>query len=184
LTRAEKYVRENLAAELEEVQASPIANVENGLTIYEKTLIYHYTKDGYASVNRALREGAKRSELSVLLERSLKKLPDYVDTVHRTVFLGNTALARYRDALLTGAPVTEVAFISSSRSPKTARIMPRYNTRFQIVSKHGKRIEDISCAGSHTIENEKEVLFCPGSKFEVLQVTTTPNYVLIKMVEL
>jgi hypothetical protein len=184
LTKAERYVRENLATELGEVLASPIAKVENGLTIFEKTLIYHYTKDGYASVNRELREGSKHSELSALLERSLKKLPDYVDEVHRTTFLGNTALDRYRSALNTGAPVTELAFISSSRSPKTSRIMPRYNTRFQIASNHGKSIEDISYAGSHTVENEKEVLFCPGSKFEVLQVTTMPNYVLIKMVEL
>ena len=33
MTKAERYVRENLAAKLEEVRRSPIARVENGLTI-------------------------------------------------------------------------------------------------------------------------------------------------------
>src|SRR5665213_441760 len=110
MTRAEKYVRAYLSSELEEVRNSSIVGIENGLTLYEKTIIYHYTKDGYASVNPALRGGTKRSELSALLERILKKLPDYVYEVHRTAFLGTSALERYHRALRTGNPVTELAF--------------------------------------------------------------------------
>ena len=184
MTKAERYVINHLAAELEEVQASPIANIENGLTLYEKTLIYHYTKDGYASINPGLRDGAAHSELTVLLERSLKKLPNYENVVHRTAFLGKAALQPYRDAATSGKSIVDPAFISTSHSPKTARLMPRWNTKFRMISRQAKLIEDISYNGSHGVVNEKEVLFCPGTRFEVLQVTTMANYVLIEMVEI
>jgi hypothetical protein len=43
MTETEQYVRKHLPKELAEVQISAIADVDNGLDIYEKTLIYFYT---------------------------------------------------------------------------------------------------------------------------------------------
>ena len=79
MTKTEKYVRNNLTIVLEEVQRTPIAHIENGLTIYEKTLIYHYTKDGYRPINRSLRrsQGRRGTIASDLLDAALGKLPDW-----------------------------------------------------------------------------------------------------------
>ena len=45
MTQLEKYVKAHLQSALLEVLENPrILQVDNGLSIYEKALIYHYTK--------------------------------------------------------------------------------------------------------------------------------------------
>jgi hypothetical protein len=185
LTKSERYVRENLATELEEVLASPIAKVANGLTIYEKTLIYHYTKDGYHTINPSLRSsGSHPSEIVDLLIRALNKLPSHRGEVHRTTQLTQQQIHRYNIAFKNEKPVAEGAFTSASRSPFIGRLMPKFNVKFQMISRRGKWIEEISYMGAHTTSNEREVLFLPESEFRILEVTQRSRYVLIRMEEL
>ena len=185
MTRIEKYVRAYLVDELEEVQNSPIVNVPNGLTVFEKTLVYDYTKNGYENINNELRSGSGSAlEVIKLLERVLRKLPNHEGVVHRTAHLTQKQLQGYRSAMRSGKLVNEPSFISTSKSPLIARMMPRFNVKFQIISKGGKLIEDMSYMGVHTPPNEEEVLFCPGSKFEILNVTDLGRYVLIKTEEI
>lgn len=185
MTKAERYVRHHLQGELEEVRSSPIADVSNGLSLYEKTLIYHYTKDGYDTINRELwsRQPSQRSEVIVLLEKALKKLPNHVDEVHRTITLTRKDIKRYQEAARRGTVVREPGFTSTSKSPHVARLRPKFNVKFQILSKKGKSIEDMSFMGHGDLVNEEEVLFLPNTAFTVLGVTKKDSYLLIKLEE-
>ena len=133
MTNVEKYVKSQFSDELTEVQNLPIAEVKNGLTVHEKTLIYHYTKDGYRDINRELRfnSGKKKSEIVLLLEKCLKKLPDHRGLVHRTADASANQIERYRAALRTGEIVRENTFVSTTRSPLVQECCPdsRPNSR-------------------------------------------------------
>jgi hypothetical protein len=183
MTKAEKYVKAHLAAELAEVLALPISAVQNGLTVYEKTLIYHYTKDGYAAINAALRK-SRKTVLTNLLGQALKKLPEYRDQVFRTAYLSSRQLSAYQRAFRDDLPMTERSFLSSSMASGLARQLPPHNVRFQIASRSGRSVETVSHLGIYSISNEEEVLFPPGCQFRVQAVTQMKNYVLIILEEI
>ena len=164
------------------VVSSPILNVSNGLDRYEKTLIYHYTSSGYLRINRAFRK-KRPSKPGKLLREALIKLPDYQGQVYRAADLTTKQIMRYRNALGKNAPAIEQTFVSTSRSPLTVRLYPKWNVRFQIVSRHGKNIEEMSHLGFHKPPNEKEILFPPGCSFNILEVTDSNGLVLILMEE-
>lgn len=183
MTETEKYVRRYLNKELLAVISSPIALVQNGLDTFEKTLIYHYTNSGYLSINRAYRK--KRTlKAGKLLQKVLTKLPNYQGQVYRATGLTKKQIILYRNSISKNIPITEPAFISTSISPLTVRLYPRWNVRFHIISKHGKNIEDMSRLGLHEELNEKEVLFPPGCSFRILAVTDSNGKVLILMEEI
>jgi hypothetical protein len=184
MTKAERYVRANLIVELEDVQGSPISRADNGLTIYEKTLIYHYTKDGYVRINQGLRShGQTDLEVVPLLESALRKLPPYQGIVHRTAVLTRKQLQSYLSSWRAGRVKAVPEFLSSSKSALIPRMRPRFNVKFRIVSRSGRSIEEVSYMGKHTPPNEQEVLFLPGSRFEISDVTDFAGYVLIFMEE-
>ena len=188
MTKAERYVRRYLAAELAEVLALPIARVQNGLTIYEKTLIYHYTKDGYEKINEWLRSPKKlrmpQCEICMLLKSAVRKLPAARAVVFRTVDLSQSIIDKYSASLNSGSPIVDVAFISTSQSPMIARSRPRYNVKFTLTCFSGRSVEEVSYMGIHSSLNEREVLLLPGSKFRVDSVTKKDSIVLIKLTEL
>jgi hypothetical protein len=52
MNKTEKYVKGSLGSSLSEVMQNPdIRSVQNGLSLFEKALIYDYTKDGYKTIN-------------------------------------------------------------------------------------------------------------------------------------
>jgi len=55
--------------------------------------------------------------------------------------------------------------------------------RFYIISHNGKLIEQFAKYGLHSGQNEKEVLFKPNCKFNILEVTKENGYTLITMEE-
>jgi hypothetical protein len=185
MNEAEQYVKRYLKKELAEVQASPIATVQNGLSLFEKTLVYYYTRDGYKSINKSLREsGGKRgSKAAVLLNGVLKKLPDFEGLVHRTAWLTGKQIQKYKNSFLHNSPLTEFTFVSTSRSALAARLYPKWNVRFQVISKYGKSIEDVSQMGIFHPPNEQEVLFGSGHSFIVLDVTDLGSQMLIILEE-
>lgn len=177
MTKSESYVKKYLAAELAEVEALPIAEVDNGLSVYEKTLIYHYTKDGYVAANAAMRNG-KPSEFTTLLTRALRKLPRTALQVYRTCVLDASAIARYEKAMRLDRRFRERTFVSTSRSSAIGRSRPKYTVKFQIVCKSGRKIDDMSF-----VPSELEVLLLPGCEFVVEDVTQHAQYTLIRMTE-
>ena len=57
------------------------------------------------------------------------------------------------------------------------------NCRFTIISKSGKSVEQFAKYGLYSGQNEKEVLFTPNCKFDILEVTKENGYTLILMGE-
>jgi hypothetical protein len=186
MTETEKYVRRYLKDELSKVKSSPIATLRNGLDIYDKTLIYHYTESGYLPINRSLRRshGKFGTKASSLLNGVLDKLPDWRGLAYRNTRLTDKQVKRYRSSLEKGYAITEWSFVSSSRSPGKARYYPNSNTEFQIFSRHGKVVEECSCLGKYTPPNEEEIVFQPGHSFQVLSVNLSGASVLIVVEEL
>ncbi len=175
MSETEKYVRRYLKNELAEVQQSPISDLENGLTIFEKTLIYYYTKDGYRKINKSLRKG-RTSKVSELLGSVLSKLPDHLSLVHRTAYLENRQLNGYRNAFQKGLVILDRGFISASKSILIGRAMPKFNAKFQISTRSGKSIKEFSFS-----PNEEEILIMSGTSFQVVDVIKKGNYLLIKL---
>ena len=179
-----KYVNEYLAHELKQVRSSPIASIDSILSIEERVLIYKYSEDGYESVNSTLlkSKGKINTDYGKLLEKTLLKLPDYKGIVYRNVILSATQLAIYENALAKNLILVEHCFISTSKSPLIANMFGgKY--RFTIICKNGKEIERFSKYGVNSGQNEKEVLFTPNCKFEVLEIIKNKDYTLILMEE-
>ena len=155
------------------------------LTVYERSIIYKYSEDGYEYVNETLRKssGASITEFGKVLNSSLSKLENYEGLVFRGVELNPSELQQYIDAMAKNEVIVENAFISATKSQLTAFSFGR-NARFIIYSKTGKEIEKIAKFGKHHPQNEKEVLFKSGRSFTVLDVTKEQNYTLITMEEL
>lgn len=129
----------------------------------EISAINYYTGVGYGEINQALRAGnlAELERLKPVIEAAssgLVKMSEkaFTGTVYRGVSLSKEVSAVYAP----GAHVTEVAFTSTTRS---AAEKFAGNTIFQIASKTGRMIDDVS-----HFTKEAEVLFPPGTVFRVV----------------
>ena len=179
----QKYVDKHLSKELMEVKTSHRANEYPELNIYEKTIIYKYTEDGYETLNSALRKGLQMSELGIHLIHSLNKLPNYRLLCYRAVEMSEKELGKYYDSLQNNTTIVEKSFLSCSKSRAIALAFCQ-SLLFVILSKQGKDIEKIAKFGIHSGQNEKEVLFKPNSKFRVLQITNENNRITITLEEI
>jgi len=177
------YVATHLQRELKIVRGGPIALIESALTIEERTLIYKYSEDGYESLNNRLRYsgGNNNSKFGNLLENTLKKLPDYKGLVYRGANLSVLQIAKYEHAAQKNLILVEPSFLSGSKSPMIGNMYG--NCRFTIISKSGKSVEQFAKYGLYSGQNEKEVLFTPNCKFDILEVTKENGYTLILMEE-
>jgi hypothetical protein len=134
------------------------------IPVSQLAAIRGYTEEGYDPLNKALRsrDAAELREYGPYIRavtEGLRQLPDYVGTVYRGTHLGAEILARYEP----GAVVTELAFTSTSASPHSSY---SGNAQYTIKSRHGKDVTQIS---GHN--NEREVIFPPGTRFKVLEVS-------------
>ncbi|MFE7799426.1 ADP-ribosyltransferase [Nocardia sp. NPDC057440] len=151
------------------------------LTDAEFSALTRYTANGYKDLNEALRSGRLTEEQAARvrqLNEALDKYPNYEGPVVRRTTLPSNALEEYN----VGTTVTEAGFTSTSRSTSAAF---DGTTEFQIVSKTGKNIEDASQHGPYSGRNEQEVLFKPGTKFNVIDKFVDPATMrtVIRMVE-
>ncbi|MGW1738879.1 ADP-ribosyltransferase domain-containing protein [Nocardia sp. NPDC001965] len=115
----------------------------------------------FERINRGLRRGTldrADREFVEQLRTAVAKLRTYSGKVYRGAQLYPDDLARYQK----GNIVTEPAFTSTSRLKSRAF---GGNTRFTIRSSTGKRLERYSSK-----PHEKEVIFPPGTRFEVVDV--------------
>lgn len=185
MSKLQKYVSVNCPRELNEVRNSAIADVDSKLSIEERTLIYKYTEDGYENLNENLRisEGREISEFGRLLKKTIDKLPDYQDLCYRSVNLTPHEFQKYSNAKNNNGILVEHSFISTSKSKAIAYGFGK-NYQFRIFSRTGKLIEEFAKFGKHHPQNEKEVLFKPGTKFSVLEITIVDQSTLITLEEI
>lgn len=156
------------------------------LTTIDKAAIYHYTDDGFEALNQKLHaSGGHNSTLfGQGLAAALAKLPIHIGQVNSGVYLRPEQFHYYRAG--TAEPVNWPAFLSASSTIGIARYYlhtRQKNCLFEIQSRTGRLIEGISKFGIDG-QNEHEVLFAPGTQFEVQTVTAEPGYTRIVLDEL
>ena len=140
-----------------------------------------YTTTGYENINEKLRDG-KEDEYEKHLNNTLDKLPNFQDVVYRGANLTPKQIDRYLNSEKKNLPITEKAFTSTTTSIYIANLYG--NTIFSILSKTGKKIEALSCYGTNSPQNEREVLFKSNTKFSVLEVEKTRNKFKITLEEI
>lgn len=133
-----------------------------GVPISELVAVRHYTSEGY-HVNEALRArdalGLREyAPFIAAAKAGLNKLPEYAGTVYRGTWLKEELLATYR----VGEVVVEPAFTSASASTYSSY---SGNAQFFINSRHGRDVSHVAWS-----QNEREVIFPPGTKFKVAYV--------------
>lgn len=160
MTELEEYALKNLEGEISEIKVSNRNSELNQLNIYEKAIIYKYSRDGFDELNEILRKskGEKINEFGNYLNYSLNKLESYEGLVYRGVNLSNSELDRYLNSFKTNSLLREYSFTSTSKSRLIAMSF-NGNVLFRMFSKTGKSIEKITKFGLSGYPNEKEVLF-------------------------
>jgi len=147
----------------------------------ELVAIHHYSRGISYPFNQAKRGFGEMTEFFTtfdeFLGNGLSKLDDYPGTVYRgTAVQESYVFSKYQNAFLNGTAISEEAYTSTS---KVTDFLSDYMNRnvnqgdvnvvFNIQSKTGKDIEQISNFGSKFPENvnHKEVLFRPNVQFNV-----------------
>lgn len=185
MNTAEKYSKKYLNNEINEIERSERNSEILSLTIYEKAIIFKYSNDGFEYLNESLRKtnGENDSEFGKLLNSALAKLDNYSRLVFRGANLTKSEINKYITANKDDKILIEPTFISATKSRLIAMEYGG-NTLFRIFSQTGKEIEKIAKFGVHNFQNEREVLFKPNSRFNVLQITNESSYTLITMEEI
>lgn len=179
-----KYVENNFKKELREVSNSFRSKELNVLNDYEKTIIYKYSEDYYEFVNTNLREskGKNIDDFSNFLIKSLKKLSDFKLLCYRSANLTSSEIKKYTSALKKKNTIIEYSFVSCSKSRLLANMFPA-NVTFIIHSKSAKEVEKVAKYGINSGQNEKEVIFLPNTKFEVLDIEQNEGKYVIYLQE-
>lgn len=180
---AKTYVENYLSHEKEAFIRRGIGLEEDGLTIYDKVLIYKYSLDGYEALNEALRE-SKTHPMASLLNDALKKLPDYRGFVFRGAVLTTLKKQEYKRKLEQKMFLEEAGFLSTSLSRNIANQFNRSDILFKIYSFHGKPIEQYSFHGLSNPFNEREVLFRSNTRFDILDIEKSAGTMLITLEEI
>jgi hypothetical protein len=162
---------------IKKARASAMGAYYQGIPDEELLAIIMYTGAFHKYWNAALRTGdtAKVGEYAAAIKlatEGLAKLPDYDGWSYRGVGgLDAAALARYVPGQVTTEP-----FMTSSSHAKNAAFGG--SVQFQIRSRHGKVVEDIS-----RFKSETEVLYAPNTKFLVHSKTEVNGVTTIVMEE-
>jgi hypothetical protein len=171
-----KYAQ--LMTEARSLLADPaLQKVLASLTPEEVAAMIGYTSSDYQLLNSALRAKNKAEllRLAPYIERAnagLSQLPNYVGVVYRGASPPASVVSQY----VVGNVVEEAAYMSTSYI-KGANFPG--NVQYAIMSKTGKKIDFLSM-----FKGEKEILFAPGSRFKVLEVTHTGGVTHVKMSQL
>jgi ADP-ribosyltransferase exoenzyme len=167
-----------LMAEASALLADPnLQKTLAGLTQEEIAAIIGYTGMDYSTLNSALRSNDPKrvAKLSHYIDRAsggLAHLPNYVGLVYRGASPPPHVVALY----VVGNVVEEAGFTSTSYV-KSAAFQGK--VQYTILSKTGKKIDFLS-----NFKFEVEVLFAPGARFKVLEVTQSAGTTYVKMNEL
>lgn len=143
----------------------------SGMTTIEKVAVYGYTTSDYGYLNKGLREAGGLAKVghdglkqyAQHAANGLAKLPDAPPDpgkTYKTVERGIGGFAGIADRYQAGKTVTEHAFTSTSEGRAYDG-----DWQFTIKSSHGKDVSGLS-----KFSMEKEILFPPGTQFQILNV--------------
>ncbi|MGE0173429.1 MAG: ADP-ribosyltransferase domain-containing protein [Oligoflexales bacterium] len=147
------------------------AGAEHGLTEEEVTAIFLYTTKLYKEINTELRANAlseQNKPLVYLAASGLRKLPRVLSKVFRGTHLEPDVKEKYVRALKNSLPVQELGFVSTTEDQTYLAEHFTLNAQYFIESATGASVVDFS-----QFPEEKEVLFAPGSWFQVIEVKDT-----------
>lgn len=138
--------------------------INNKIRPAETFCVDKYTGDFFVDINYYLRNGGEPKEeffekYRKVMNSALDKLESYKGNVYRGADLSLEVINKYKKAAETGEPYTENYYLSTSKSEKKAF---ERNTIYEIKSKSGKQIEELSY-----FSYEKEVLFKEGTQFKI-----------------
>lgn len=141
--------------------------INNKIRPAETFCVDKYTGDFFVDINYYLRNGGEPKEeffekYRKVMNSALDKLESYKGTVYRGSDLSLEVINKYKKAAETGEPYTENYYLSTSKDREG--VFDR-NTMYQIKSKNGKQIEELSL-----FSEEKEVLFKEETKFKINSV--------------
>ena len=141
--------------------------INNKIRPAETFCVDKYTGDFFVDINYYLRNGGEPKEeffekYRKVMNSALDKLESYKGTVYRGADLSLEVINKYKKAAETGEPYTENYYLSTSKDREG--VFDR-NTMYQIKSKNGKQIEELSL-----FSEEKEVLFKEETKFKINSV--------------
>ncbi len=141
--------------------------INNKIRPAETFCVDKYTGDFFVDINYYLRNGGEPKEeffekYGKVMNSALDKLESYKGTVYRGSDLSLEVINKYKKAAETGEPYTENYYLSTSKDREG--VFDR-NTMYQIKSKNGKQIEELSL-----FSEEKEVLFKEETKFKINSV--------------
>ena len=141
--------------------------INNKIRPAETFCVDKYTGDFFVDINYYLRNGGETKEeffekYRKVMNSALDKLESYKGTVYRGSDLSLEVINKYKKAAETGEPYTENYYLSTSKDREG--VFDR-NTMYQIKSKNGKQIEELSL-----FSEEKEVLFKEETKFKINSV--------------
>lgn len=148
-------------------------------------MVYHYTDTGSAALNQQLFAGAgiDSTPFGTGLATTLEKLPPYEGVTYSAAWWSPAELLELQiRAASAGLPFQfDVkhwpTFLSSSLSIKVAKQHLNYspkNCLLFITSRTGRWVEALSRYGPHgpnPAVSEWEILFLPGTRFEIVSVT-------------
>ncbi|WID41976.1 minor head protein [Pseudomonas phage ZQG1] len=151
------------------------------VTLEEVSAIKHYTGSAYRTLNDALRADAYSSNyrLQAFVETAqhgMMKMPKFQGLSSRGMSLNDSALQNMLATYRKGAIVEDHAFISTSAGSNAAF---GGNVYMKIQGKTGV---DISFFSNYP--GEREVLFMPGTKFRIDNVTQTNGKYIIEATEI
>lgn len=172
-----EFVTQRLPDYLRKVEKDDIGKDITELNVYEKTLIYYYSIEGYLQLNEDLRDG-KENEYEHHLNQALGKLPNYQGTVFRGSELNPWEIDFYRQAEKDDLEIVDLAFASASTSKYVAQEFSKGSVIFSIASKTGKSVEKLSFHG-----HEKEILFQSKCRFRLIAIDDSENVLTIYLRE-
>ena len=141
------------------------------VNLAEATATRIYTNNFYQDINyfyhhpeaQVDRRFAQARAMADLIDKTLDKLPKREGLMHRYTWFDETILAQHK----VGNVVTYEAFTSTSHTKPAEQFKASSNVYLRIEGKSGREIEDLSA-----MNNEREVLFKRGCRFEVKKVAT------------
>ncbi|MBL8586969.1 MAG: hypothetical protein JNK46_00430 [Methylobacteriaceae bacterium] len=174
---------------LSEAEQAAIAAIRQNpnfakLTVQEVAAIRSYSGEGWAKINMFLRNGggdaATRAEAEALIA-GLKKLPGYSGKLTRSESIAiEEAVKRYPK----GGVFKPEGMLSTSRGGAVAQREGNIAISITAVGKNGKDITQAAVHGASGGSKELEILFPPGTQFQIEEATQVGNALVVRLKEL
>jgi hypothetical protein len=157
-----------------------------------------YVEDGFTKMNPALRADPKTTPFAAdpglkaaidAATSGLERLPAHQGKVFRGANLKPEIIERYAQAAKDGKPVTEAAFTSTTVSRSVGEEFGSALFVIDCAAGGKSRGKDVSAlanpmnAGIGGVKAEAEILFPPGTRFEVVSVKKSGEGAVITMRE-